>query len=193
MLEAMAEVPGGLAPLTFIEGVALTVSASRLDAIVLSHEAPRLAALEKVLIKLVEVLPHTPLRGLGCNLQFVDDDPSDTLLAFFNSPEGIEGDFTTHDRQFSVQLDIEGGILNFNRAEINGTVRFGFNYHYSPSEPEEYAAIIPDLVNKSREHASKLLAALYGLNEFETISYMKISEQEAVGVETANPIVESNH
>lgn len=57
MLEAVAEVPGGLAKLTFIEGVALSVSATRLDAIVLSHEAPRLAALEKVLKNLFEVLP----------------------------------------------------------------------------------------------------------------------------------------
>lgn len=124
----------------------------------------------------------------------MDDDPSDELLAFFNSPEGVEGDYVTHGRQFSVQLDVDGGVLNFNRAEDNGAVRFGFNYHHSISEPEQYTSVVPGLVEKSRGHAAAFLASLYGLNEFQIITYMQVSEQETAVVEAGeNPVVDDHN
>ena len=179
VIEMVAELPAGVAQFAFIEGVALIVTSSRLEAYVLSQEDQRLEALERVLTRLVQVLPHTPLRGIGCNFQYRAEDSSDRLLALFDSPEGLEGEFSVTTRGFTVQLELVDALLNLSRAQNGATVQFSFNYHHSEHDPEAYIKLLPGLVRRSREHSIRLLASVYGLSEYEPLSLLPLKIEES--------------
>jgi len=195
VVEMIAEVPGGLAKLSFINGVALVVSNARLDAFVLGEEQVRIDALAHVLTNLVRVLPHTPLRGIGCNFQFINEESSDELLALFNSPESLEGEYVARLRQYTAQLEAGDAILNLTRSAASGTVQFSFNYHRDMTDPNAYAALVPDLVRESRGHALDLLRSIYGFNEYEPISFMPIGAEENENGQNAGEraVLEEHH
>ena len=177
-----------------MKGVALGVSPSRLDGYVLTQDEAKTGELEKVILKAVEVLPHTPLFALGCNFLFVEEDPSSALLEIFNTPEGVEGEYPAHDRQFSVQMDIDDAVLNFTRSESNGTVQFSFNYHRALNASSDYTTLIPGLIKRSREHAEKLLKSLYDLDNYEIIGFLPTEQEDPANAEAApDQILESNH
>ena len=170
--EAFMEIgPGALARLQFMNGVAIGVSNNRLDAYVIDHEPACLDALSRVLANIVDVLPHTPLRGLGCNLQFIEEDPSDAMLALFETPEGVEGEYIVRNRSFAAQLEADDAVLNFTRAYSDGPVQFNFNYHRALVDPAHYASVVPGLVERTRDHAVGVLRSLYGIDQYELTGF----------------------
>lgn len=186
LTEIMAEVPGGLAQLNFINGVALVVTAGRLDAFVADQSPQRIEAVEQVLVRLMEVLPHTPFRGIGCNFSFADEEPTDVLLSLFDSPEGIEGEYVVRARQYMVQMEVDDALLNLTRATANGAVQFSFNYHRTLANPAEFAAIIPGLVDRSREHSLGLLKSLYQIENYEPVGFLPLVSVENEDGQSSN-------
>lgn len=164
--------------LEFIKDVALVVTPSRVEAYVLDHLDAGLAQLSQVVGKIVEMLPHTPLRALGCNFSFLDEQPDDRLVAMFDSPEGIEGEGPVRIRTFVTKLDVDGVTLNLTRKYAGGPVQFLLNYHQNMSETEQFGQAIPSLVSRRKDHALGLMARLYGEDSHDTITFAHADRPE---------------
>jgi hypothetical protein len=172
VLEALIELdPQTLLQLSFVNGVAINVAPNRMDIFVIDSSDETLKAAEGALIKVFELLPHTPVQALGCNYRCVDADPSPDVIDLFDSNEGVEGKYAVRSRQYTVQIELDGALLNFSRATFNNEVHFSFNYHRNLKSVDEIASIIPGLIKADLEHGAALLQSLYGYDERSTLEY----------------------
>ena len=171
-----------LTQLTFLEGVAINVSPVRTEIFALNAEPETLTRVEVVLLKMLEMLPHTPLTAIGCNLSYIDDNPSAAIVDLFITPEGFEAEGVLNTRQSGVQLQIEGGqLLNFVRLLGPNDVRYSFNYHRSESDAEQYKDFVPGMMAKAREHSLALLQTLYGYENCDVIGFVTENQHEENG------------
>lgn len=174
-----------LIPLTFLEGVAINVGPNRTELFALDAQPETLERVETVLLKMLEVLPHTPLSAIGCNLSYIDENPSEAIVDLFKTPEGIEAEGVLNVRQSGVQLQLEDGqILNFLRVLGPQEVRYSFNYHRAEGDPERYKEFVPSMIAKARDHSETLLKSLYGYDGQEVIGFVVGTEQEGNGDDT---------
>ncbi|RYM09632.1 hypothetical protein [Sphingobium cupriresistens] len=171
-----------LIQLTFLEGVAINVAPNRTEIFALDAEPETLARAEGVLLKMLEVLPHTPLAAVGCNLSYVDDDPSTAIAELFTTPEGFEAEGVLNSRQSGVQLQLEGEqVLNFVRLLGPKEARYSFNYHRAESDAERYKNFVPGMIAKAREDSETLLKSLYGYEGCDVIGFVAGNQQEGNG------------
>lgn len=168
--------------LTFLEGVAINVGLNRTELFALDAQPETLERVEAVLLKMLEALPHTPLTAIGCNLSYIDDNPSEAVVDLFKTPEGFEAEGVLNVRQSGVQLQLEGGqLLNFSRVLGPQEVRYSFNYHRAEGDSERYKEFVPGMIAKARGHSETLLQSLYGYGGHEVIGFVVGTEQEENG------------
>jgi hypothetical protein len=178
-----------LTPLMFLDGVAINVGGNRTELFSLDVQQKSLERVETVLLKMLETLPHTPLSAIGCNLSYIDDDPSDAIVNLFNTPESFETEGVLNVRQSGVQLQLEDGeLLNFSRVLGPNEVRYSFNYHRAEGDPERYKEFVSGMTAKARGHSETLLQSLYSYNDHEVIGFVVETEQKGDGddAQTAN-------
>lgn len=189
VMEMIAQSGTHLIQLSFFEGVALGVSSDRTDIFAIDGKPETLANLEKVLLKMLDVLPHTPLSAIGCNLTYVDDDPQPAVTALFETQEALEGEGKLNLRQSGVQLQMDDSqVLNFSRAMTEQSVRYMFNYHRPEANLNSYKDFVPGIITRALEHSAALLKAYYGYEGHEVIGFMAETQQEDGGnvVESTN-------
>ena len=68
--------------LTFMENVAIQMTADRTDIFVAEAKPEVYERVEQVLLKMIEILPYTPLQVVGCNINFADEEPPELIVAF---------------------------------------------------------------------------------------------------------------
>jgi hypothetical protein len=187
--EVVIQADVGLLQLLFLEGVALNVTPTRIELFAVDSQPATLSKVEEVLGRIVEVLPHTPIRAIGCNFQYTDAEPDPTVMDLFDTPEAIEAEYRVTARQASVQVELDNSILNFTRASSGNAVRFIFNYHRAESEIAAYAAFIPGLVARNLEHSAAFVRSLYRYDGYATVGFFTAREQEDIADanETAPP------
>lgn len=100
-----------------------------------SLEQQRLEDCESRAICILDLLPHTPIRAVGINFEFVDEHPTAELLTLFsdidNLAEGSGLNFETTVTSLTRTLVLNGAQLKFTR-ELGGqgAVTYRFNFHY---------------------------------------------------------------
>lgn len=190
VMEMIAQSGTNLIQLRFFEGVALNVSSDRTEIFTIDGQAETLGNVETVLLKMFDVLPHTPVSAIGCNLTFVDDDPHPDLTALFETREALEGEGKLNLRQSGVQLQMDGPeVLNFNRAMTDQHVRYTFNYHRPEADITKYSDFVPGMIARSLAHSENFLKSYYGYDSHETIGFLADSQQgdgNNVVIESAN-------
>lgn len=88
--------------------------------------------------RIVELLPHTPLRGVGVNYGFTETEPPAALLDLFNDADvaslSQHGEVIARDIARCVQM--ESGVLLNLRLTLSpeGHVLFHFNFHRELTE-----------------------------------------------------------
>lgn len=189
-LEVIMQVERSLQRLQFFEGVALNVQMGRTDLLVRDGSEASFEAAETRLIKLLSVLPHTPLTAIGCNFRFNDPTPSQGILDLFDTPEEIEGSFGVNSRQLTAQLQMDNGVLNLSRTLSAGICQFSFNYHRDEADPERYIEFLPGMIRNHLDHAREILKSLYGYDKFETVGFANGLDQREQGDE---PAFEAEH
>lgn len=178
VLEVLVQVdPLSILQLRFVEGVAINVSLNRIEFYAANNDPATFAAAENALKKVLEILPHTPIQAIGCNLRWVDSDPSEDMIDLFDSPEGLEGNFQIQARQFAAQILHENAVLNFSRASANGEVQFSFNYHRSVTNADECCVTAQGMISQDLKHSTGMMKSLYGYDEFETLGYATDNQQ----------------
>jgi hypothetical protein len=179
LVEVLTENGLAVNRLTFWEGVAFKVDMQRTEFFILDTKAETLAQLENILLKMLEILPHTPVSAIGCNFGFFDANPPERIVEFFNTPEGLEGEGVLNSRQSGCQLKIsEAEVLNFSRSLSAQGIRFSFNYHRVETTIDRYKDFVPGILNRSLQHSLKLLKSLYDYEGQEVIGFVGQNEQE---------------
>lgn len=173
VLEMIAQNGSHILQLSFFEGVALNVSPDRTEVFVIDGRPQTLENLERVLLKMLDVLPHTPVSAIGCNLTYADNDPSPEVTSLFETREALEGEGKLNLRQSGIQLQLdETEVLNFNRALTEQNVRYTFNYHRPETDIVRYKDFVPNMTSRALERSLKLLKSYYGYDAHEVVGFM---------------------
>jgi hypothetical protein len=187
--EVVIQTGSQIVQLGFFEGVAFNVAQSRTEIFALDAEAETLARVEEVLLKMLTTLPHTPLRAVGCNLNYVDDDPQEAIVGLFKTAEGFEGEGVLNVRQSGIQLQLDAeSVLNFTRVLTASDARFSFNYHRAETDVERYKEFLPGFIANSIERSGAILKSMYGYEGHEVVGFMpEVEGRDEIGeVEAAN-------
>ncbi len=165
----------------FIDGVAVSVIGNRSEIFVINGDAANVKRAEEVVVRMMEILPHTPIAAIGCNLTFVDEEPGDDLIDLFKTPEGFETEGQLLSRQFGVQLQVDDHVvLNFGRQWSEQDVRFSFNYHRDETSAAAYRDFVPGIVERALDHSGNLLKSLYRYEEHSMIGFVPVATDEEV-------------
>lgn len=172
ILEMVSQSDQSVSQITFFEGVGIGVVPGRTELFSVDGTPETFGRVEAVLLKMLEVLPHTPLSAIGCNFNYIDDEPSEEITKLFETPEGLEGEGQLNLRRVSVQLQLEAPeVLNFTRAMTSQDVRFSFNYHRPESAPARYKEFVPGMIAKALAHSEELLKSIYGYDGHDAIGF----------------------
>lgn len=168
-------------PLTFLDGVAVSVTPSKTELWSLDGEDETLAQVESVLLNMLDALPHTPLTAIGCNLVYTDAEPPERVVDLFTTPEGLEAEGVLNMRQSGVQLQLDDHVLNFARFLTATDARFSFNYHRVQGDQAAYKGFVPGLIKRSREHSSALLKSFYGYEGYDLAGFIAAPSEGGEG------------
>jgi len=121
---------GQLKIISFFGDMGVSSSRQRLE-VFLNSDADGIAAKgEDLVVKVLEVLPHTPIQALGINFLFVEEDPSGELIDKLKTMEGLEARYQIKQQNYASTLFIdENTDFNFFRTINEGDVRFSLNFH----------------------------------------------------------------
>jgi len=172
LMEAVVQVNDrAMMRLSFIDGVAINAQAKRLELFAIDSEPASLARIEQITCRLLETLPHTPVNGIGINLQWTDSEPDDSVVDMFNTPEGLEGSFPVNARQLSCQIGLGDVTLNYTRLLTDEEVKFNFNYHRTVTGAVDCASQINGSIIQKIDHSRQLIYDNYGYSEHSRICY----------------------
>jgi hypothetical protein len=119
---------------------------------------------EKTAVKLLELLPHTPVRAVGLNFGYQEDEPAKSLTTIF--------DLSDHERVSSylpdqVMTQIKRTLLvnerncNMSLAFQNGIVTLDLNFHFDVENADEATDKVRDSLIQCKNDGIELLETLY--------------------------------
>lgn len=123
---------------------------------------------EKAAVRLLRNLPVTPIRSIGVNFGFVEQEPGPDLLSLFDledkskiSDEGWKITETTLIRR----LNLDDKVLNLRVSHGERGVSFHTNFHWDVTAPDAAVSIIDGKAAQLGEQAREILKKIYGLEE----------------------------
>jgi hypothetical protein len=164
--------PAGPRHIIFINNVGLAASTDRVEIFLNADSDAAREHAENVAIRLLSVLPHTPLGGFGVNDHYLEADPEADLLDKFVTSEKINEHYKILGRSFSSALEMDDGVtLNFSRKVSESEIIFDFNYHYARIDRNSIEPTLSGILKKHLDSSLESLAKLYDLNEYEALTH----------------------
>jgi hypothetical protein len=156
-----------LAPYRF-HGNNVTIVPSQ-DRVVLAPENLRdetLVEMEHQAIRILELLPHTPLSAVGTNYRFMEDELVDPLRRVFGVAD--EGDlaaagYGVSETQVSRKLTWDGGSVTFRLTRVAAGVTADFNFHRPLTAAATAVDQLRDAVLRDRNRAADILQSIYAV------------------------------
>lgn len=100
----------------------------------------------KFIIKILELLPHTPITAIGFNVNYLLDTKQESkIINWLKSQNSIFEDLTL--KQITISNKFDNFTKNIIIAPDNEGVTISFNYHYDKwdiFEPNHYLELIED-------------------------------------------------
>lgn len=124
-------------PFKFIhDGLELYPDSDRLIIIPKNLEDSSLSAAEKVSIKILDLLPHTPIAALGLNFAFLEESLNDRLKIFslLDDPLLAGNSLEIIETQIRRLLKFESKICNLSIVRKPESIIIDFNFHFEGSE-----------------------------------------------------------
>lgn len=120
-----------------------------------------------LLVRILELLPHTPVSALGINLGFEEPAPDKELVQNFLAADNKRlTEFGATVRQTTIhrELMVEGDLLRLRETlEDNGAVKFHLNFHSDVPDPVAAAKVLQETTRRKRERGLELLRKVYNL------------------------------
>lgn len=157
-------VPG--APPRFkILGLTLVPAADRVTVYADDASKDSLEKAEECVRNILQSLPHTPVQAFGQNLELVEQDPSDGVLAVFEYKDDIieklddpAATIVRTRRAATVRLANHEYFLNIDRElDEKADVTLKFNFHYPVESAEQAADLVVGTFRKNIAFARELL------------------------------------
>ena len=118
--------------------------------------------------RILTLLPHTPVAGLGQNFQFSEENPSEEQLAVFAAANdlSLRCDFEFELRSTGVvsSIQFDNRTLNIARTNRNGQLFVAFNFHYNTTSAENAAEQLQHpIFVENLAYATRILRCLYAI------------------------------
>lgn len=134
-------------PAYIIEGVKYSIKQARVELFPASWSNEDLSTVERVASSIATALPHTPVRGLGLNFNFVVDELDPATVRKFDVENDIlgylPGEVTTRKTEIHKAFSMGDCILSIMQSlDPNSKYVVRFNYHFDISTIGEVAEIL---------------------------------------------------
>lgn len=121
-----------------------------------------------ILVKLFDILPHTPVSGFGINFGFIESNLSQELENLFelSDEHSLIDNYVPKGTSISRQIVKEGQnyIINLTLSEADGNVSVKINFHFYISSTEEGKDILEaGAVENCFNETTELLETVYGI------------------------------
>lgn len=119
---------------------------------------------------LFKELPHTPIRAVGQNFEFVETAPTEEQLRIFTSTNDLaqkcDFRFDMTGQKIVASIAFEERTLNLTRMFENGRLTTSFNFHYNVTSASDAAAKItgPHSFKENHRYALRVIRSLYGVD-----------------------------
>jgi hypothetical protein len=122
---------------------------------------------ERVAIKMLELLEHTPVRASGINFSFIETEPPGDVLENFK----LKDDNALADAKYSISRteitrDIKVDNVTLKLKMVHSEerpLRFHFNFHHPVESAKQAASTLKDKILLYREKTLSLLTNSYHL------------------------------
>lgn len=167
--------------ITMLNGIGFSADQLRVRFYLNDFEKNLIGRVEEMAIRVVEVLPHTPVGAFGCNFLFIEEDPEDVVVDRLKINDGIHEKYPIKTQIFKSVIAYDKNIdLNFTVTINNsGAIIFDFNYHHADVNAKNLPDKVRGSINRCKDHALDLIKSLYDIEGFEPVSFqVAVDKQE---------------
>ena len=124
-----------------------------------------LSRAEEVGVRLLSLLPHTPVTAYGVNFGFLEARPRTALTAVFRASDHkrISEMYEIGRIELTRTLGLDEGVLNLKHVFDDPTVELHFNFHHQSPEAGLAAEGLRGRVQEYRAVAYRILEEAYAL------------------------------
>lgn len=127
-----------------------------------------LRSIEQAAVKVLKELPHTPVKAVGINFGFNENDPSDMLTQLFQFKDdpAIES-WGASCKEYTINRSLrkDGETININQKYSPSTGNFliDFNYHRDVADTNSIIEAIEDKIILYRDRTIDFLNTVYSV------------------------------
>ena len=148
-------------------GISLQVGEGKVIFVAHEPNPPCLEQMEGLACKLIEILPRTPLSGVGVNFGFIEKDPEEKLLELFNLADDVgirTAGWTSEKKRLFRKLVNENRTLNLGLVYKNsGEIFVEANFHFNVETSEDAVVFLRNNTVKMYDSLIRLLQEVYNL------------------------------
>lgn len=129
-------------------------------------EEASLVQAETVSRTALQLLSHTPVRAVGINFGFIENDPSPERLRTFDLHDSgtlSDGGYVVRATEITREIAIESAILKLKMTYSENSVKFHFNYTHQVASAHEAAELLGGRVLTYRDRAMNILSTVFNL------------------------------
>ena len=131
------------------------------------------------------LLSHTPIRGMGINICYDENNVEEPLCSLLNSSDDssfYDRDHPIIKRELVRGIKLDDCMLNYGLSYSNLKMTFFFNYHFDVHSPNTAAELLDaEIFNTRRLDTLEHLKSAYGINidtQSEHINNEESSDEE---------------
>lgn len=131
-----------------------------------------LLQMEKAQRDVLRLLTHTPVRAIGINFGYTENEPPPELIKTFNLDDSgalSDAGFSVSVTEIMRHIDVPPATLKLKMAFVDGIVKFHFNFTQPISSSEEAAELLNGKVLFFRDKATDMLKKVFQLHSEEVI------------------------
>lgn len=153
---------------TYFGDIGIAATSRRIELFANKFDENARLELENTCVKIVELLPHTPIGSIGINYVFSVQEPDQHLIDKLKTHELLEKHFLIVEQNFTAQIDYEGIRLNLIRNVSAGQFEINLNFHYTAAGADAVKAIVRGSLEKMYGKAKEVISKIYGEYEIQS-------------------------
>lgn len=125
-----------------------------------------LAQMEAAAQRVLRLLSHTPIQGVGINYGFIENDPSVDLIQTFDIRDSgalAENGLAARRTVIIREIDLAQVVLKLKLSYAEGQVGLHFNYNYAATSADAGADLLTGKAQECRNKTSDILSTIFEL------------------------------